>query len=98
MGAHDEVRFIVPDGGQRGAPGRGFHAAGKQGHPHPERGKQVVQVLGVLGRQNFGGGQQRRLVARPDAGPDGGSGHQRLAAAHVALQKAVHGGLPGHVG
>ena len=44
------------------------------------------------------GGQQRRLISAADAGPDGGGGNQRLAAAHVALQKAVHGGAAGQIG
>ena len=52
----------------------------------------------MLGGQNFCRGQQRGLIPRPDAGPDGGSRHQRFAAAHIALQKAVHGSLARHVG
>lgn len=36
VGAYDEVGLIVPDGGEGGAPCGGLHAAGEQGHPHPE--------------------------------------------------------------
>ena len=98
VGAHHEVGLVVPDGGQRGAAGGGFHAAGQQGDPHPERGQHPVQVLGMLGSQNLGGGQQRCLIAAADAGPDGGCRHQRFAAAHIALQQAVHGLPARHVG
>ena len=98
VGAHHKVGFVGADGGQRSALGGSLHAAGQQGHPHPEGGKHLVQTLSMLGGQNFGGGQQRGLISRPDAGPDGGGGHQRFAAAHVALQQAVHGSLARHVG
>ena len=57
VGAHHEVGFVVPDGGQRGAAGGGLHAAGQQGDPHPEWGQHPVQVLGMLGSQNLGGSQ-----------------------------------------
>ena len=98
VGAHHKVGFVVPDGGKGGAACSGLHAAGQQGHPHPEGGKHPVQAFGVLGGQNFCRGQQRGLIPRSDAGPDGGSRHQRFAAAHIALQKAVHGSLARHVG
>ncbi len=55
MGAYDEVGLVVPDGGEGGAACGGFHAAGEQGHPHPEGGEQAVQVLGVLAGQDLGG-------------------------------------------
>ena len=98
VGAYDEVGLVVPDGGEGGAACGGLHAAGEQGYPHPEGGEQAVQVLGVLAGQDLGGGQQCGLIPGPDAGPDGRSGHQRFAAAHVALQKAVHGRFARHVG
>ena len=85
VGAHDEVRFVAPDGGQRGALCSGFHAAGEQGHPHAKGGQHPVQTLGVLCGQNLSGGQQSSLISGPDAGPDGGSRYQRFAAAHVTL-------------
>ena len=97
MGAHHKVGFVLADGSQRGAAGGGLHAAGQQGHPHPEGGKQPVEPLGVLRGQNFGRRQQRGLIPRPDARPDGGSSYQRFAAAHIALQQAVHGGIARHI-
>ena len=97
VGAHHKVGFVIADGGQRGAAGGGLHAAGQQGNPHPEGGKQPVEPFGVLRGQNFGRRQQRGLISRPDARPDGGSSHQRFAAAHIALQQAVHGGIARHI-
>ena len=85
VGAHDEVRFVAPDGSQRGALCSGFHAAGEQGHPHAKGGQHPVQTLGVLCGQDLSGGQQSSLISGPDAGPDGGSRYQRFAAAHVTL-------------
>ena len=52
----------------------------------------------MLFGQQLGGGQQGPLVPRADGCPEGGGGHQGLAAAHVPLQQAVHGGLAGHIG
>ena len=98
VGAHHKVSFVTADGGQRGAAGGGLHAAGQQGHTHPEGGQHPVQILRVLGGKDLGGGQQRRLISAADAGPDGGGGNQRFAAAHIALQKAVHGGAAGQIG
>ena len=51
----------------------------------------------MLTGQQFGGGQQRPLVPRPDGRPQGRGGHQGLAAADVPLQQAVHRGLTGHI-
>ena len=42
VGAHHKVGFVVPDGGKGGAACSGLHAAGQQGHPHPEGGKHPV--------------------------------------------------------
>ena len=97
VGAHHKVGFVIADSGQCGAAGSGFHAAGQQGDPHPEGGKQPVQSLSVLCGQNFGRSQQRGLIPRPDARPDGSSSYQRFAAAHIALQQAVHGGIARHI-
>ena len=97
VGAHHKVGFVIADSGQCGAAGSGLHAAGQQGDPHPEGGKQPVEPLGVLRGQNFGRRQQRGLISRSDARPDGGSGYQRFAAAYIALQQAVHGGIARHI-
>jgi len=97
VGAHHKVGFVLADGSQRGAAGSGLHAAGQQGHPHPEGGKQPVEPLGVLRGQNFGRRQQRGLISRPDARPDGGGSYQRFAAAYIALQQAAHGGIARHI-
>ena len=98
VGADDQIGLVVPDGGQRGAAGGGFHPAGQQGHPHPKGGEQAVEVLRVLGGQNFRRSQQSGLIPAADTGPDGGGGHQCFTAAHVSLQQAVHGSLARHVG
>ena len=98
VGAHHKVGLVTADSSQRGAAGGGLHAAGQQGYTHSEGGQHPVQILCVLGGKDLGGGQQGRLVSAADAGPDGGGGNQRLAAAHIALQKAVHGGAAGQIG
>ena len=97
MGADHTVRLVVPDGSQGGAPGGGLHAAGQKRHPHPKGSQHPVQAFGVLCGQDLGGGQQSGLVSAADAGPDGGSSHQGLAAAHIPWQQAVHGMLPAHI-
>ena len=52
----------------------------------------------MLPGQNLGRGHQRRLVAVGNRQQHGIHGHDRLAAAHVALQQPMHGMRPGHVG
>ena len=55
VGAHHKVGLVTADGSQRGAAGGGLHAAGQQGHTHPEGGQHPVQILCVLGGKDLGG-------------------------------------------
>ncbi len=59
--------------------------------PRPER-------LRVLFRQNFAGRQKPRLAAGLHRPQQRVGGHQRLAAAHVALQQPLHGPDTAQVG
>ena len=52
----------------------------------------------MLFGQHLGGHHEGTLVAALRGGQQGGQGHYRLARADVALQQAVHGERPGHVG
>ena len=52
--------------------------------------EQVLEVEIVLAGEDFGGREHRRLIAVLDRDHRGFGGHQRLAAAHVALQQAAH--------
>jgi hypothetical protein len=65
--------------------------AGEQHRHIAQLGKNLLEVEGVLRGQDFGGGQDRHLVAVFDGDHRGFGGHDGLAAAHVALQQAVHG-------
>ena len=51
----------------------------------------------MLAGQNFRWGQHGALPAILRSKPDGRSGHQRFAAAHIALQQTVHRGLPAQI-
>ena len=55
-----------------------------------ERSEQLAQVLEVLLGQNFGRGHQRGLRAQRCGHRHAECGDDGLAAAHVALQQAVH--------
>ena len=70
-------------------------AAGQPGHALAARRKQRLQPFDELGEVLLGQDLGRRHQRALPAGVDGGAGRQRrdhrLAAAHVALQQAVHG-------
>ena len=67
-------------------------------HPHAGRFRQGAQVLEMLLGKNLGGGHQRPLVAALDTGEDGCHGDHGFPRTDIALQQAVHGMGPGHIG
>ena len=97
MGAHHQPGAAVRNGGKRHTALGGFHAAHQQRDVDAERLQPVGQGGGVLAGQQLGGGQHGALPAVLRRMPDGRRRHQRFAAAHIALQKAVHGHLAAKV-
>ena len=73
------------------------HGAGELFHTKTEGFQKAPQRRQMLLGQNLRRRHERGLPPRAADGPDAGRGHQRFAAAHVALDKAVHRRLPGHV-
>ena len=77
---------------------RRLDGPGEQGNGDVGGLKQLGQGLVVLGGQDLRGGHEGRLGPGLDYRPAQGGGHGGLAAAHVPLDEAVHGAVPGHVG
>ena len=67
--------------------------AGQQAAAKPQRGKETAGALQVLAGQDLGGGHQRCLKAGQMGQVQRPEGDGRLAAAHVPLHKAGHGGI-----
>ncbi len=61
-------------------------------------GQQPIEGDRVLPRKNLGGRHERRLAAVRGCKQHGIDRDDRLSAPHVAVQKAVHGHVAGHVG
>ncbi len=95
VGADHQRRRAGFDGGQHVGACLLLLPAGQPGHLPAARRQQRRQPVGQLGEmllgQDFGGRHQRALPAGVDGDAGGQRGHRRLAAAHVALQQAVHG-------
>ena len=47
---------------------------------------QKLSLIHIFGRR-----QQRGLISRPDARPDGGSSYQRFATAYIAMNRLLQG-------
>ncbi|MCY1529070.1 hypothetical protein D9M68_641970 [compost metagenome] len=89
--AHDQLHAAV-GGGRRGFSARlGAEAAAQPGHVHAQRLQPGHQLAEVLFSEDFGGRHQRDLGAAGDGLRRGNGRHHGLAAAHVALQQAMHG-------
>ena len=95
MRAHHQRGLAGGDGGQHLAALLLLLAAGEPGHALAARRQQRRQPADQLGEvllgQDLGGCHQRALPAGLDGHAGGQRGHHGLAAAHVALQQAVHG-------
>ena len=97
MGADDKIQLspgdLFPDQGLV------FRGQGAGQQPHPDaQGLQKLRHGGmVLLCQDFRGGHHGRLAAVGDGAVGSRRGHHGLAAAHVALNKAVHGSAPAEI-
>ncbi len=67
-----------------------FQAAGEPRDRHAQRLEPPAQLAGVLLSENFGWRHQRGLITGIDGLRRSERGHDGLAAAHVALQQALH--------
>ena len=91
MRPHDELRFAGPHAFERGFFLRCLHSADQQLDAVSRAGEYFSRGKKMLYGENFGGRHERRLETVFD---DDGRGFQRddsFAAAHVALQQAIHG-------
>jgi hypothetical protein len=75
----------------------GRQAAGQFRAADPAGREQSLQRLGMLPGQNLRRGHEHRLIAVRHGQQHRIDGHDGLAAAHVALQQAVHGQGLAHV-
>ena len=95
MRADDQRRRAAFNGGQHGRALFLLLAASQPCHALATRRQQGGEPVGQLGEvllgQDLGGRHQRALPAGVDGHAGGQRRHHRLAAAHVALQQAVHG-------
>ncbi len=71
--------------------------SGEQQRDVAQLGEELLEVEVMLRGQDFGGRQHRHLIAVFDGDDGGFGGHDGLAAAHIALQQAVHGARRLHV-
>ena len=92
---------VDPSGGdffQHGGPQLGRHAAGQFRAADLAAGQEPPDREGMLPGEDFRGGHEHGLVSVGHGQQHRVQGHDRLAAAHVALQEAVHRPRPAHVG
>ena len=98
VGAHDQIDLSGGKGCldlplflRRHGAGQFFHPQVVRSEKAPERGKMLL-------RQDLRRRHECRLLPGAADSPDAGCRHHGLAAAHVALHKAVHGLSGCHVG
>jgi hypothetical protein len=91
VGADDEVQ-VSPDGElfEHGLAGLSFHISRQETHPDAEAFEVFGNGLVVLLGQDLCGRHEGGLVAVVEGDEHAQHGHHGLAAAHVALQQAVH--------
>jgi len=90
VGADDELRAAVGDGGERGAFFGGRHFAGERGDVDGKVCEQAADVGGMLFGEQFGRHHQYGLAAGGDGLQAGGEGDDGFAGADVALHEAHH--------
>ena len=88
--AHDQADAAVLQAGVDFAPGRHTGRTGEEGGLNSRRGQVLRYVRKMLESKHFRRRHQAGLVAVRDGDEGRQHGHHRLAAAHVALQQAVH--------
>ena len=96
MGTHHKIHLAGGDGFLHPPLVGGGHGTGEQTHTGGIT-QQLLQAGGVLLRQNFGGSHHGGLPPFTDEGIGDTRRHGGLAAAHVALNQAGHGGIPPHI-
>ena len=96
--AHQQLYAAVLQAGVDLAPLTGTRAAREQAHVDAYLGDKLAQGVKMLARQDLRGRHHARLVAVVDSQEHAHQRHQGLAAANVALDKAVHLAAGGQVG
>jgi len=97
VGAHDHLDLAGLDPVGHLPLLRAAHAPQQQGRPESQGLGPPLDVAVVLLRENFRRRHEGRLVAVLAGCQHGRHADHRLAASHVALQQAVHGGRSCHV-
>ncbi len=91
MRADDEVDAAGGDFFQHSRPHIGRQAADQLRAADLAAGQKAAERQGMLPGEDFRGGHEHGLMPMGDGQKHGIEGHDRLAAADVALQEAVHG-------
>ena len=73
-------------------------AADEEQMPHAARLEEAFERPGMLAREDFGRRHQGRLVAAGHADQEGVDGDDCLAAADIALEKAIHRRFAANIG
>ncbi len=96
--ADDDLNFAGGDLREHFLANFGRLAAGQQAHARVAPGEQAFERFGVLPGEHLGGRHEHDLRLVGHGQQHGIDGHDRLAAADVALQQPVHRMGAGHVG
>ena len=97
VGAHDDLDRAVEQAGVDPLAFFRLGRAGQQRHRGARRGQELLHTVVVLVGQHLGRRHHAGLVAVVERHHGREHRHQRLAAAHVALQQAVHLLAAGHI-
>ena len=96
--AHDEQRLARGEARLQRPPLAGRRRPGHDGDGQPRVRDEAGDALAVLAREQLGGHEQRRLLPGLDRDTGREQRHDRLAAAHVPDDEAMHGSWPGEIG
>ena len=97
VGAHQQLDRAIEQPHQDRFALASLGAARQQRDLHPRRTEHLAQRLEMLAGEDFGGGQQRGLLARLDRDQHRIQRHHGLARTDIALQQAQHRCLLRHV-
>ena len=98
MSAHRQINGAGGNGLPDGLLFRLLHRAGQQPNTQTQRRKQLLQGLVMLLSQDLRRRHQCRLLVIVSRQIGRSGSHHSLAAAHIALDQAVHGRAPAHIG
>ncbi len=90
MGADEDVDAAIGQTDEGGLPCPPLVAPRQERHGNRQARKRLLQGREMLPREDFGRCEQRALRARLDSVQERHRRHQRLAAAHVALEQPQH--------